>query len=208
MSGTMSLADLTATLKASIMSAADVLASAGDTVLEDCVLTCAGDLRRWKPNLALATVTLVAGQRAYTLPANMGDFRRDTWGQERLQPWEPGYAGRLPRSMIADVDGVRKLVLDPAPTQAHIDDAGSTFAFWHVIPHVVHANDGALTTIPLTLRGLVILGAQAEAMRRLAMRNITKPVQVTEGFTNTPRNGTASYLYETLLREFELKAAA
>lgn len=208
MPGTMSLADLTATLKASISSAADVLASAGDTVLEECVQASALELRRWKPNLALGTVNLVAGQRAYALPATIGDYRRDTWGQTRKQPWETGYAGRLPRSMVADVDGVRKLVLDPPPTQAHIDDAGAEFTFWHVIPHVVHPTDGAQTTIPATLRGLVILGAQAEAMRRMAMRNLTKPITVTEGFSNTPRNGTASFLYAALLAEFEMKAAA
>lgn len=208
MAGTMSLVDLVATLKLSLKNVADVFVSAGDTELEDVIHIAAADFRRWKPNVQFGEVTLVAGQRDYALPEAMGDYLHDTWGQQRLAPWETGYSGRLPRSRVATIDGVRKLVLDPAPTQANIDDAGAAFPFWHVVPHVIHATDGAQTTIPLTLRGLLILGAQVEALRRLAMRNSAKPVQMTEGYSNTPKNGTASALYAALAHEFEMKAAA
>ena len=204
----MSLADLVITHKASLKDAANVFASGGDTELEQHLLTAADDFRRVKPQIQYGEVTLIADQRAYALPADIGDFKYDTWGQRRKQPWETGYSGRLPRTSLAVVAGVKKLVLDPAPTQANIDDAGSTLPYWHVVPHVIHATDGAQTTIPLTLRGLLILRAQVEAMRQLAMRNLAKPVQMVEGFSNQPRNGTASALYQALSEEFELKAAA
>lgn len=204
----MSLADLVVTHKAALMDAADVFASAGAEDLEQHLKTAADDFRRVKPNVQYGEITLVADQRAYALPADIGDYKYDTWGQRRLQPWETGYSGRLPRTQLAVVAGVKKLVLDPAPTQANIDEAGSVLSYYHVVPHTIHATDGAQTTIPLALRGLLILRAQVEAMRQLAMRNSMKPVQMMEGFGNTSRNGTASYLFEALSQEFELKAAA
>lgn len=201
------MADLVETLKASLMDAADVFASSGSTALEDMLNTAADDFRRVKPNIQFAEVTLVAGQRSYDLPAAMGEFKYDTWGQGRKQPWETGFAGRLPRVSVALVGATKKLVLDPAPTQAHIDDAGATLPYWYTVPHVIHAADGAQTTIPLVHRGLLILRAQMEAMRQLAVRNLAKPVQMIDGHSNAPRNGTASFLFEVLSKEFEMKAA-
>ena len=99
-------------------------------------------------------------------------------------------------------------MLDPAPSQANIDDAGATLPYYHIVPHVIHASNGALTTIPAALRGLLILRAQVEAMRQLAMRNSQKQVSMMEGYGNVSRNGTASYLFEALSQEFEMKAAA
>lgn len=207
MAGSMSMPDLVETLKASLMDAVDVLASSGDTSLEDILRAAADDFRRVKPNIQFAEVTLVAGQRSYDLPANMGEFKYDTWGQGRKQPWESGYAGRLPRVSVAMVGATRNVVLDPAPTQAHIDDAGATLPYWYTIPHAIHESDPAQTTIPLVHRGLLILRAQMEAMRLLAIRNLTKPMQMIDGHSNAPRNGTASFLFDVLSKEFEMKAA-
>lgn len=208
MPGSMSLADLLVTHKAALMDAADVFASGGSEDLELHLKTAADDFRRVKPNMQYGEITLVAEQRAYALPAGIGDYRYDTWGQRRKLTWERGYSGRLPRTQLAVVAGVQKLVLDPAPTQANIDDAGSILPYYHAVPHVIHATDGAQTTIPLALRGLLILRAQVEAMRQLAMRNSQKQVSMMEGYGNVSRNGTASYLFEALSQEFELKAAA
>lgn len=203
----MSMADLVATLKASLRDAATVFSAPGDVDFEGHLRTAADDFRRHKPRLMYGEITLQANQGAYALPADFGEFIQDTWGQQRKKPWETGFSGRLPRIVIAEVEGVKKLVMSPPPSQANIDDAGAALAYWYKVPHTIHATDGALTTIPPALRGLLILRAQAEAMRQIAFRNSRLPVTITEGMSSQPRNGSASYLYQALLADFE-KAAA
>lgn len=202
MSGTMSQADLVADLKASLRDAAGIFTAAGDADFIRHLNAAALALNCGKPRVSTALLTLIADQAAYDLPAGFGELGYDTWGQRRKQPWETGYSGRLPRLMVADVSGVKKLILDPAPSQANIDDAGASFTYFYHQAHLI-ATDAANTTVPAIQRALLILRAQVEALRELAMRNITKPVQMIDGHGNQPRNGTPSALYEALLREFE-----
>lgn len=79
---------------------------------------------------------------------------------------------------------------------------GATFRFWYFAQHVLSEAPG-LTTINPSDRGLLLLRAQAEAMRELAMRNVIKPQAMRDGYSSTPRNGTPAALFETLLAEFK-----
>ena len=45
------------------------------------------------------------------------------------------------------------------------------------------------------------------AMKEMAMRNIGKPATMRDGISGQTRNGTPSYLFETLMKEFENAAA-
>ena len=56
-------------------------------------------------------------------------------------------------------------------------------------------------------QGLLLLRAQAEAMREIAMKNSTVSYQLREGISSTPKNGTPAYLYQELLAEFERRVA-
>ena len=69
----------------------------------------------------------------------------------------------------------------------------------------VHAIGSAAvdTTVSAPDRALLLLRAQAEAMRELAMRNVVKPQQMRDGYTSMPRNGTPAALFESLLAEFK-----
>lgn len=206
MPGTMSQADLVTDLKASLRDAAGIFTAANDADFVRQLATAALAMNRGKPRVVAGSLTLIADQAAYAAPAGFGELGYDTWGQRRKQAWETGYSGRLPRLKFAEVGGVPKLILDPAPTQANIDDAGATVTFFYHQTHVIGAA-AVDTTVPAIERGLLILRAQVEALRELAMRNITKPVQMIEGHGNQPRNGTASALYQSLLEEFERAAA-
>ena len=54
-------------------------------------------------------------------------------------------------------------------------------------------------------RSLLLLRAQAEACRELALRNVSKPVTMRDAVGSQPRNGTPSALYQMLLTEFETR---
>jgi hypothetical protein len=93
------------------------------------------------------------------------------------------------------------LVLDPAPTLVQIAVWGSTCKFWYFSQLAIGAtaND---TTVPTAARGLLLLRAQAEAMRELAIHQSNKPVSMRDGLSGTPRNSTPAALHEMLLRLF------
>ncbi|MGC8165252.1 hypothetical protein ACP3WT_27055, partial [Salmonella enterica] len=58
------------------------------------------------------------------------------------------------------------------------------------------------TTISPGDRDLLILRAQAEAMREMVMRNIKKPVQQRDGLNSAPKNMTPSAFYDKLMEEW------
>ena len=67
------------------------------------------------------------------------------------------------------------------------------------------ADAAAQTTVPEHSRSLLLLRAQAEACRELALRNVSKPVTMRDAVGSQPRNGTPSALYQMLLAEFETR---
>jgi len=58
------------------------------------------------------------------------------------------------------------------------------------------------------LRGALLLRAQAECCKELAMRNVAKPVTMRDGGGGQPRNGTPGHLYSVLLAEFMARVSA
>jgi hypothetical protein len=127
------------------------------------------------------------------------------WGEAfkgRYNFWDDCYPKDLPKLSIVELSGVRKLRLNPAPTAAQIGWYGSTYDYFYAASHVLSDTPGA-TTIDDRDRGLLLLRAQAEAMKELATRNIGKPVQLRDGMSYGPKNGTPAALYDQLMREFE-----
>lgn len=196
MPGTMSRADLRADLKGSLHDAGSVLADPDD--FDRCLNVAADALGEALPRTLASTLSLVAGQSEYAAPADLLGFKASTWGHNGAKPWEAHWPGRLPRVEVQD----SILLLTPAPTAAQIGLLGATFRFFYFAGYTV-ADDAANTTVPPIRRGLLLLRAQAEACRELALRNVAKPVSMRDGMSNQPRNGTPTHLFETMLREFD-----
>lgn len=208
MSGTMSQADLVADLKASLMDSASVFTAASDGDFIRHLGVAAMDMGRFRPRTVRDSLTLIAGQGDYAVPTDYKAFRSHQWGIEPIkaqQPWESGYPGRLPYCEGMELGGVRKICIYPAPTAAQIAALGSTFLYSYYARHLVDA-DASKTTIQLADRGLLLLRAQAEAMKEMAVRNSGKPTAMRDGISNMARNGTPSYLYEMLMKDFERMA--
>jgi len=202
----MSQADLVADLKASLQDAADVFTAANDADFIRHLDSAALGLARHRPRTLLGSLVLMADQSAYAAPDDFHAYKASLWGDVRLRPWEKAWPGRLPDLRVAEMAGSLQLHLIPAPTAAQIAVLGADYRFYYYARHLVGVA-AADTTVRAADRGLLLLRAQAEAMKELAMRNIKKPVQLRDGISSSPRNGTPSYLYEALLDQFEKEAA-
>ncbi|MFN3303047.1 MAG: hypothetical protein ACK44A_04930 [Roseateles sp.] len=200
----MSMADLVADLKASVHDAASSFKSADDW--PRLLRTAALAMVCKRPRTLLGSLTLTAGVDAYLLPtelqASFARYKTHAWASGSIKPWCPGYPGAVPRVSVEGQAGSWQLVFDPAPTAAQIAAWGSSFRFWYFGAHVL-ADDAAQTTLAATDRGLLLLRAQAEAMRELAMNGVNKAVQMRDGFSGATRNSTPAALFEVLLREWE-----
>lgn len=202
----MTQAQLVTDLKGSLTSAIEAFPG-GDGDLQRHLAIAALALGEKRPRTLLGSVALVAGQPDYPAPALLLAFKSHLWGIAPVKapsPWEPGYPGRLPDVRLVETGQApvtRKLYLDPPPTAWQISVLGAEFKFYYRAGHAVDA-DATKTTVAAGDRGLLLLRAQAEAMRELAMRNVASPQIVREGLSSVPRNGTPSWLYADLMKEF------
>ena len=204
MAGTMSLEDLVADLKRSLHDSASVFDAALDADFERFLRQALPDMGWKRARTLVGQVTLVSGQANYSL-AELPDFysyKTHLWEPStRMQPWEPGYPGAVPRvSGFKDGSG-SWLAFEPAPSAAHIILRGSEFTFYYFGQHSLGAA-AEDTTIAAADRGLLLLRAQAEAMLELSLRNVAKPVQLRDGLSGTPRNSTPRALFDALLSAF------
>jgi hypothetical protein len=202
--GTLSRADLLADYKASLQDSAKVFIAPLDADFIRHLDVAALDFSRIRRRTLLGEVSLVAGQFNYPAPANLLAYKSDVWSvpASRMNPWDRNYPGRLPDVRVAENGAARELHFSPAPTGQQIGALGSVFKFYYFAAHSI-GDTAAATTIFPGDRGLLILRAQAEAMKELSMRNITKPVQMRDGISSGPRNGTPQYLFEVLMKMFE-----
>lgn len=208
MPGTMSRADLIADLKSSMHESAGVFSAANDGDFSRMLDAAALAFVRPRPRTVVGSVTLVADTDSYAAPDDLVDYKSDLWSVGKMPPpWEPNYPGRIPMVRVAEVSGARRLVFSPAPSAMHLSVLGAEFKFYYFGAHTI-GTEATDTTIAAGDRGLLLLRAQAEAMRELSMRNITKPMQLRDGVTSAPRNGQPSYLYGLLLDEFDRRVAA
>lgn len=203
----MSEADLVGDLKASLQDAADVFNAANDADFKRHLGLAALDLTRFRPRTLLATITLIADQFDYAAPADCLVFKSALWGGTRPHPWDKNWPGPMPAAKVVQGYAGRELHLLPAPTSAQINTLGSAYKFYYFAAHVISAT-AASTSIQAGDRGLLLLRAQAESMKEMAMRNIKKPVQMRDGLSTGPRNGTPAALFEALMQQFETQAAA
>lgn len=202
----MSQADLVADLKAGLMDSAEVFTAALDADFIRHLTAAALAMGRPRPRTLLGTLTLVADQVGYAAPADFHAFKAPLWGASTAKPWDKNWPGRLPCAYAVEVSGAIEIHLDPAPTTAQITQLGSAYKFYYFAKHAIGAA-AADTTVRPGDRGLLLLRAQAEAMREMAMRNIKKPVQLRDGLASAPKNGTPAALFQALMDLFDKEAA-
>jgi hypothetical protein len=211
MSGTMSREDLIVDLKAMLGGAAGKFSAAADADFIRHLDLAAADMARFAPVYNTGSVTLVADQDTYNPPADLRSMGRRLYGDadRSLQPWNRA-SQQLPMPMIIRQGTAPKLLLRPKPTAALIATLGSTFEFTYIIRFVI-AEAAEDTTVPDTLRPVLLVRAVAQAMQELSTTNISKPVQLGSGAAGVgsmPKNGHPAALSEQFLKLAERMAEA
>lgn len=199
----MARAALVSDLKASLMDAAKPFAAPDDADFIRHIDRAAHALSGRRTRTLVGTLQLVADQPNYAKPADFWRYKTTNWGAgKRGNPWDRTWPGRLPD--VREFDD--ELWLVPAPTAHQVAMLGSAFTFFYYARHVV-ATDAAQTTVSEADRGLLLLRAQAEAMRELAMRDVVRSAAVRDGFSGQMRTNTPAALAQWFLDEFERAAA-
>ena len=201
---TMTLASLVAELKATLHDSAAVFKAADDADFVRFLQRALPDMQFKRPVTRQATVLLVPGVARYAMPvADFAAMKTHQWGEpsKTPKPWEESYPGAVPR-VCASWDGSAHWVeLDPPPTAKQIGVFGRELPFWYFALHTLGTTPETTSVNPQD-RGLLLMRAQVEALKELTLRNLTKPVQLRDGLSGTPRNSTPAALHTELLRLF------
>ena len=104
-----------------------------------------------------------------------------------------------------ELDGARRLYLSRTVSAAELADLGARCDYLYQAAHRIGDLAGD-TTIAAEDRGLLLLRAQAEACRELALRQIGKPISLKTGIANQPRNGSPAGLHDSLMRQWREQA--
>lgn len=204
MTATMSLEQLTKSLKTSLMDSAGLFLDE----LPQLLTIAAEDLAKVRRRTLVGSIQLRPGKDIYLAPEDLMDFKLSTWGQQQrktMKPWQPKYPRQLPD--VSVLDGSPKyLVLSFIPTGGQIGLMGSEFRFFYFANHHID-EDGSKTTVSESERNLLLLRAQAEAMKWLSMRNVDKTVSAKHAISGASKGGVPAALYRILLEDWERRAS-
>ena len=204
MTATMSLEQLTKSLKTSLMDSAGLFLDE----LPQLLTIAAEDLAKVRRRTLVGSIQLRPGKDIYLAPEDLMDFKLSTWGQQQrktMKPWQPKYPRQLPD--VSVLDGSPKyLVLSFIPTCGQIGLMGSEFRFFYFANHHID-EDGSKTTVSESERNLLLLRAQAEAMKWLSMRNVDKTVSAKHAISGASKGGVPAALYRILLEDWERRAS-
>lgn len=192
-------------LKLSLGDSASRFSEPDDAAFKRHVKAAALDFGRVRSVTGAGTLELVADQSDYAAPADFVRFKTALWGMDQRKspkPWEKSWAGPFPDVHV--MPGL--LILSPAPSAKQIAILGGTYRFLYFAGLVAGATPET-STVSEADSGLLILRAQAEAMRELAMRDALRPVRVTDGYTGQSKTSSPAGLATAFLAEFERLAA-
>ena len=159
------------------------------------------DMHRIRPRILTTHIQLIAGVERYAMPFDAVMFYRASWVARwsAIEAWD-----RIGQSLpVAEIehadDGSRELVLSPAPTQALIWTVSSAHTVRYKAQHTV---DETGTTVAVEDRRLIILRAEAELMKEIALGNAGKGGNWKGGDRSMPRNATPQATYDRLMADW------
>lgn len=197
------ISDLKTRLNASLQDAASVFDDADfDRHIRVALRAMALEKR---PRRVSTVLDLSANEGEYDAPADLVAFDRLVWTNEHArQPWERGYTGPAPTATVLRQSSGNLIVLQPPPDRRQVEALGGSVRMFYRADHETSGAGASeeVTTLAESDIDLVILRAQVEAMRELAFRNVTKPVELRGGGLSQPRNGTPGALFSDLLAEW------
>lgn len=167
----------------------------------DAALT---DLNRVTPNVCAGSLSVTAGSSLHPAPDDALRFIDSEWVERNAlrQPWTPQYVAVVPQPRLVRLGNVKSWQFSPPLDATTLAKLGSAFHYTYIARHRL-TEDEAQATFDAALIPLVILRAQVEAMKEMAMRNSNKPMQTRDALYSQTRNGTPAALAEMLMKLFE-----
>jgi hypothetical protein len=204
----LSVSDLITDLKASLHSAArqfDGTQAEPDADYKRMIRAAAAAVAERRGRTKLGEITLEAGEYRYTtgVPADVLYLKAPLWGQgKRIMPWSADYPGPLPRARLVWEDGAPVILVTPSPTRDQIHTLGERYRFYYAASlwsgddsDPIHVEDAAD-------RELLLLRAQAEAMREMSLMQVAK-VGETKIRLAQSNDMTPTALWKALMAEFD-----
>ena len=102
---------------------------------------------------------------------------------------------------LVNEGGTSKRHVATVPCAADLAKHGETLRYDYSARYTI-SDTAADTTVRPEDRWLLLLRAQAECMKELAMKNIDRPVQIGDNAPGQAKNSTPAALRERLMQEF------
>lgn len=163
------------------------------------------DFDRVAPLLEGAQIQLIADAANYAADARAIRFHGSEIldKQQHVEPWDDFRVPEVPVPALARISNVKSWVFRPVPTKFILDRIGSIYPFTYFAAHKLDDTLEADTTFDARHLPLLVLRAQVEALRDLAVRNAHKPVALRDPNYSQIRNGTPAALAEQFMRLWE-----
>jgi len=151
----------------------------------------------------IGSVDLVADQAEYTAPADLIRINAALWGAAHgIEPWDDRYPGPLPRHRIHRDAATVTLRLLPAPTRHQITQLGAEYTFYYAAGYWTGDPADDIELDRENDRELLLLRAQAEAAREMAIQNVGRPSETKIQMAQS-KDMTARGLFDALIAEFD-----
>lgn len=205
----MNRADMQSALEASLLDAVNIFGASGSGTRTDAMNraldAAVRDFNRLLPRIVQDTLTLVQDQRDYPADPQATAFHTTPLVEDNIARSidSPQRARVVPMPLLTRGSANAKTwTFRPTPDALTLAQIGTSYPFSYFAAHVL-ANADADTTLEDEDAPLLLLRAQAECMKEMAIRNIGKPVQLRDGQYSQTRNGTPAALYDLLMQMFE-----
>jgi hypothetical protein len=194
--------EVLANYKSSLLDSASVFK---DDQLTRHLKTALLEYSKYKPLIKDGSFNLIANIKVYPAPVDLFEVIETFWAREQrktMPVWSPIYPENLPRLNLYQREQGYELVLSRAVTESEISLYGQAYEFTYKASQIL-GDDLTKNTLLESAIPIVLIRAQAEAAREMALRNIHKPVSLNTPVGGVPSNGTPMGIYQALMIEFE-----
>jgi len=167
----------------------------------------ARELARVKRRVLTDTLMLIPGRTFYDAPEDLIEVKISDWGLQQkriLKPWQVDYPSQLPDIIVVNTSP-KQLKLSYVPQYSQIQSMGEEMLYQYYATHRLSENKSE-TTVPDDQQDLLILRAQAEAMKILSARFAGSTATAKSTISGIPKIGTPAALYHMLMKEFRSMA--
>lgn len=195
----MNVSDLTTQLQKALKDSAELL----EGIELQIIQVALADFSRYRPQTKIATLSLMTNQLLYKAPVGLIRIRNVLYGQSQRakQPWEPGYPRNLPRlSVVEDETDSKWIQLSHFPADSVLMSCGREFSYTYCACRKI-TNDAI--NIDVQDEPLLLLRCMAEAVKYIAIHQLSKTVSVRNSIGGEAKNGTPAAVHEQLMSQFE-----